>query len=74
MVKSLRCQLVETTDNCDNVVDIQFAETTSGAECPYTITRTWTATDECSNVSSESQIITINAPETDCPELGAKYW
>ena len=44
-------------DNCSGV-DLTYNEVTS-AGCPYTITRTWTATDECGNAASVSQILTV---------------
>ena len=61
---------ITATDNCDSDVEITFAETAdSGADgCngTGTITRTWTATDNCGNTTSAVQIITITddvAPE-----------
>ncbi len=53
------------TDICDNFVDISFSETstqTFNGDCTdnnYTVTRTWTATDDCGNESTQSQIITV---------------
>jgi large repetitive protein len=48
---------VFATDNCSETL-LQFtSEETS--DCPYTITRTWTATDECGNEATATQIITV---------------
>ncbi len=45
-------------DNC-NLVSFDFVETITGTNCAGdVITRTWTATDACGNVSSESQTMT----------------
>ncbi|NNC83766.1 MAG: T9SS type A sorting domain-containing protein, partial [Flavobacteriales bacterium] len=49
-------------DNCDNDVTITFEETQSGTDCPYVITRTWTAEDDCGNEISISQNITVITP------------
>ena len=40
------------------IEDVDFSEAISGT-CPYTITRTWTAYDECDNETTVTQIITI---------------
>src|SRR5665811_728564 len=60
------------TDNCDANPVIIFADNTTPGSCAgnYVITRTWTATDECGNASSCTQIITvqdITAPGISCP-------
>jgi uncharacterized repeat protein (TIGR01451 family) len=49
------------TDNCDNAPVITFADTTTAGSCPqsYLLTRTWTATDRCGNLSTASQTITV---------------
>jgi len=49
------------SDNCDTNVDITFDETRVDGPCPdsYTLTRTWTATDNCGNTVSESQTVTV---------------
>ncbi|MBK9016578.1 MAG: DUF11 domain-containing protein [Saprospiraceae bacterium] len=54
--------LVTATDSCDADVPVIFDENTAGNpadEC-YTITRTWTATDDCGNTATASQTITIS--------------
>ena len=66
------------TDNCSVPADIviTYAQTTVPGSCPnsYTLHRTWTATDQCSNSSSATQVITIQdnvAPTADAlPALG----
>src|SRR6185436_5526432 len=61
------------TDNCDSTPTICFSQTstqTSNGACTdqnYTITRTWTATDNCGNSSSCSQVITVQ--DTTAPVL-----
>ncbi len=51
---------VTATDNCDGNPGVAFNQTQSGVGCIYTITRTWTALDDCGNGFSASQIITVN--------------
>src|SRR5690606_17682595 len=48
---------VTATDNC-STAGVQITEITSPG-CPYTVTRTWTATDECGNQSMATQVITV---------------
>ena len=49
------------TDNCDADVEITYSEVRTDGNCPdnYTLTRTWTATDNCGNASTQTQVITI---------------
>ncbi len=49
------------TDNCDPDVPVIFDETRTDGDCPnrYTLTRTWTATDDCGNSTTETQIISV---------------
>ncbi|MFT5228523.1 MAG: hypothetical protein ACI9EV_001668 [Urechidicola sp.] len=47
-------------DNCDNDLTVVMNDVESSALCPKVITRTWTATDDCGNAISTSQVITIN--------------
>ena len=57
-------------DNCDTDIDITFAETmdTATGDCSgITIVRTWTATDDCGNVSTHTQ--TLNATDNTAPTI-----
>lgn len=51
------------TDNCtaDPMIVIAFSDMITAGSCDasYTMTRTWTATDECGNQSSGDQTITV---------------
>ncbi len=49
------------SDNCDPTVSIVYNETRTDGSCTdsYTLTRSWTATDECGNSKTETQIITV---------------
>lgn len=60
------------TDVCNPSVDIDFSDASVPGTCPEesVITRTWIATDSCSNSSSCVQTINIvdtTAPDIDCP-------
>lgn len=60
------------TDNCDGTPTVTFSDVVVGAPCPeeQTITRTWTATDDCGNTSTCIQIILVDdnqAPLISCP-------
>jgi uncharacterized repeat protein (TIGR01451 family) len=52
---------VTATDNCDTDVTVIFTETVeSQGDCAaLTITRTWIATDNCGNTTSDEQKITV---------------
>ena len=60
---------VSATDNCDATPTLTFNETTTPGTCAdsYTITRTWTATDNCSNTTTKIQVITVI--DTQAPTL-----
>jgi hypothetical protein len=64
---------VTAGDACDGVLSVSFSETQTnpGSSCNNTITRTWSATDDCGNTASCSQTITVhdNVPPavTYCP-------
>jgi hypothetical protein len=54
------------TDSCpsgDPV--ITYSDSSTSANCPKTITRTWTATDQCGKTASCSQTITVLGPTKD---------
>ena len=61
-----------STDNCTSAPDVDFDDAITPGACPqeYTITRTWTATDECGNISTCIQTITVDdstPPVITCP-------
>ena len=64
--------ILTATDNCATIIDFVFNDDDNDLECPddRTITRTWTATDECGNVAKHIQTITI-LPDTELPVLSA---
>ena len=62
--------MASATDNCDDDVDVTYdGQTITPGDCEnsYTITRTWTATDNCDNKTTRSQTITV--VDTTDPEL-----
>ncbi len=50
------------TDICDDAPDVTFIDVTVAGLCPqvYTITRTWTAMDNCGNASTCAQSISVD--------------
>ncbi len=58
---SLTFDMPDVTDNCDDDIDLDFIDTNPSGNCDdgYTTTRIWTATDDCGNVSTVSQNVTI---------------
>jgi len=69
--------ILTATDNCDGAPVVTYIQTSTQdanvsnvGHYNYTITRTWTATDACSNSSSKTQVITVHdvtAPVITCP-------
>lgn len=55
------------TDNCDNIVDITYRDTTIAGNCidTYTLIRTWTAADDCDNTDEGFQTITVQNCDPD---------
>jgi hypothetical protein len=51
--------VVTATDNCDLSVTVSFSEINNVINGCGTITRTWSATDDCNNTVTASQIITV---------------
>jgi len=60
---------VTASDNCDPSPSVSFEETSTPGTCAQeeVITRTWTATDDCGNSSTASQVITV--VDTAAPTL-----
>lgn len=61
------------TDACDPIPTITHSDVTVAGGCPQerTITRTWTATDDCGNTSTCVQTIFVDdsvAPVLNCPD------
>jgi len=53
-------------DNCGGTVKVTYEDKQSGAVCPITYTRTWTATDECGNWVKTQQCITVGCCDKFC--------
>ncbi len=49
------------TDNCDSDVEVTYSDSETPGSCPQekTITRTWTATDDCGNTAECVQTVTV---------------
>tara|TARA_R110002073_G_scaffold17446_4_gene65659 strand:- start:3759 stop:6644 length:2886 start_codon:yes stop_codon:yes gene_type:complete len=60
-------------NSCSNSITLTFNDITTPRACSgdYSITRTWTAVDECGNTSTASQ--TINFEDTTAPTLINTY-
>jgi hypothetical protein len=59
-------------DACDATVNVTFLDVTVPGACPqsYSVTRTWTATDDCGNSAQCSRTIVVQdntAPVINCP-------
>ncbi|MFN0013466.1 MAG: HYR domain-containing protein, partial [Saprospiraceae bacterium] len=63
---------VTATDNCNKPVDVEISEIEIPGTCPnqYQITRTWTAEDDCGNITVHTQTITVN--DVIAPTLSSK--
>jgi uncharacterized surface protein with fasciclin (FAS1) repeats len=64
---------VTATDNCDTSVNLQYNQTRTNGSCEfnYTLTRTWTATDNCGNQTVFVQ--TINVQDTQAPVITGAF-
>ena len=66
--------VLTASDNCDSEVPVVFTETKTDGNCAnnYTLTRVWTATDDCGNETSFTQTVTVSdntAPEVTCNDI-----
>lgn len=59
------------SDNCDSNVEVTYTETQTNSFCPFDIIRTWTAIDNCNNVSQVSQVITVTVQTAPAFHLSA---
>ncbi|TPV31557.1 hypothetical protein FJ651_15335, partial [Paucihalobacter ruber] len=61
--------ILTATDNCSDNVNVAFSEVRTDGDCPsnYTLTRTWTATDDCDNTTTYTQIVTVQ--DTTAPTI-----
>ena len=64
----------EAHDNCTTQPAVDYVDEITPGKCPseYTITRTWTATDDCENSSECVQ--TIEVVDTTPPSIGGKAY
>ena len=60
---------VTATDDCDLQPSLTYQQTEQAGSCPQnrTLVRTWTATDDCGNVTKKTQRIVIR--DTHAPDL-----
>jgi len=61
---------IVASDNCGSVTVNHSGDVSDGNSCPETITRTYTAVDECGNETVCTQLITVDdttAPVIECP-------
>jgi len=63
---------VSASDKCDTDVEVTYNEVRTNDTCPqsYSLTRTWTAIDDCENYIQHVQTITVQdttPPEITCP-------
>ncbi len=61
-----------SSDTCDTMPTITFSEVRTNGACDnqYSLNRTWTATDDCGNDVSATQIVTVDdttPPSITCP-------
>ncbi|NND77845.1 MAG: T9SS type A sorting domain-containing protein, partial [Flavobacteriales bacterium] len=59
-------EILTASDICDSDVPVVFSET-GGTSCSDPIIRTWMAEDDCGNMTSHTQVITLI--DTEAPEV-----
>jgi gliding motility-associated-like protein len=67
--------ITDAADNCTVAPIVVYNGETTVGTCPMTITRTWDITDDCGNVTTVTQIITVDdniAPTATAP-LAASF-
>jgi hypothetical protein len=59
------------SDNCDKDVAVNMAEEVTKGDCGsgYTITRTYSATDDCGNTSTSVQVVHVTANGEEMPKI-----
>ena len=55
------------SDNCDEELTLSFQDSEEGEPCHRVITRTWSAADDCGNMSTFAQTIYVN--DTQAPVI-----
>jgi hypothetical protein len=50
---------ITASDNCSPEVAVGFNEFVEDLDCGYALNRTWSATDECGNTTTHTQVITV---------------
>jgi len=58
---------ITATDNCSELVEVNFSESTEDSACGTVTNRTWSSEDECGNVTEYTQILEIS--DFDAPEI-----
>ncbi|RMF19815.1 MAG: PKD domain-containing protein, partial [Bacteroidetes bacterium] len=61
--------VLTAVDDCDEEVEVLLSEVITPGDCPgnFTITRTWTATDDCGNETTAVQVVSVS--DTEAPGL-----
>ncbi len=59
----------DIVDNCCSNYNVSFTTVTNSGPCPWVIARTWTVSDDCSNIATCTQTVTVVANNTACIPL-----
>ena len=60
--------ILTASDDCAGAVPVEFMETSTANDCGVNIVRTWMAEDDCGNMVTATQTITVN-DICDCPDI-----